>query len=518
MPRRLRIMKDRKLRALLNQHTSLTSVKDLNQLSAWLRAQLVHENPPALAKNFVEGFDQLIHAIDKSFIEAEEVLISRDIARQGLREILLQTEKDPTLSTDFAPTPEVDSEDLVFLSRKIQDLVESRTERFHDLALISNENVRILGSRNWQELGENLRQSALHLLGKSLSIEIWLPQELTGSNEPTDSFKELQGKPGQVLSVHRADDPNPVLALRVLNAEPLPADRLKIWDALAASILSSCDLIQHILSQKENGRRQSELRTAQLVQQTLMPRFEKSFPGLNITAVVESAQECGGDWWGHYALSEHRHLVLIGDVTGHGTASALVAAVLKGYADASVKNPQFDLTRFFHEFNRDLFAIGQGEICMSLLGLVIDTSTHEFEILSAGHPSPILIRDVPFNARALGDTANPVAGFSPQLPAHCVSQKLILEGPCHLLLYTDGLSETLNAENQVLGEGRIVRCLRQTAASGHPVGTDFRQALQDLQREWLCGKSVDDDTTYLILDYDPQAVGSTGQKPTPKSA
>ena len=61
-----------------------------------------------------------------------------------------------------------------------------------------------------------------------------------------------------------------------------------------------------------------------------MPKFEYRKSRLfEIANHFEAATECAGDWWNYYILPNNKLLILLGDVTGHGTASAILTAVVK---------------------------------------------------------------------------------------------------------------------------------------------------------------------------------------------
>jgi serine phosphatase RsbU (regulator of sigma subunit) len=81
------------------------------------------------------------------------------------------------------------------------------------------------------------------------------------------------------------------------------------------------------------SRMAQELQDAQIVQQTLMPDVRRISRGaLQLCGVYRSASKLSGDWWHYYPLDEHRTMLVMADVVGHGIGSAVVGAMAYGCA------------------------------------------------------------------------------------------------------------------------------------------------------------------------------------------
>src|SRR5207237_2375337 len=94
-------------------------------------------------------------------------------------------------------------------------------------------------------------------------------------------------------------------------------------------------LQQEQASDNETASRMAqELKNAQIVQQTLMPDVRRINRGpLQLCGVYRSASKLSGDWWSQFPLDDHRTLLVLADVVGHGIAPAVVGAM--GYGCAS---------------------------------------------------------------------------------------------------------------------------------------------------------------------------------------
>ncbi|MCB0420921.1 MAG: HAMP domain-containing protein, partial [Bdellovibrionales bacterium] len=98
---------------------------------------------------------------------------------------------------------------------------------------------------------------------------------------------------------------------------------------LASNFNSMASKIKSLLADtQDKARMEAELRTAQAVQELLLPEPKFKTNDVEITGAAIAAEECGGDWWHHFQ-SEKYYFIFIGDATGHGAPAALITSAAR---------------------------------------------------------------------------------------------------------------------------------------------------------------------------------------------
>src|SRR5439155_8815680 len=106
------------------------------------------------------------------------------------------------------------------------------------------------------------------------------------------------------------------------------------------------------------------------------------------------ATRCAGDFWGVYDLGGGRVLVAVGDVTGHGVASATVTAAASAACDVVVRRcgGDLDLAHLVAALDRAVRRVGGGELAMTCFAAILDPAARELRFVSCGHTTPYLCR------------------------------------------------------------------------------------------------------------------------------
>ena len=212
---------------------------------------------------------------------------------------------------------------------------------------------------------------------------------------------------------------------------------------------------------EEHTRVTQDLTVARAVQQRLLPDAAPDFPGIEITGHTLYADQTGGDYYDFIDLPEHetRRLgIVLGDVAGHGIASALmmasVRALLHGTAQAS-QSPSAVLRHINENLADDLHA-GQ---FMTLFYLIFDPKRHTILWADAGHDPAIIYRpdDDSFSELSGGDIPLGVDSDWQYENDHLHQMKTNEL----FMLGTDGIWETKSPNGELFGKGRLRAILRQ---------------------------------------------------------
>jgi sigma-B regulation protein RsbU (phosphoserine phosphatase) len=231
---------------------------------------------------------------------------------------------------------------------------------------------------------------------------------------------------------------------------------------------------------------EKDLSTAKAVQKAILHEPPKII-GYDIAARWEPASQLGGDFYDFFNRGELLGIV-IGDVSGHGVSSALVATLTEGIIN-EIGPSALSLPEMLAHLNERLLAsLGGKYNHVTMAMALLNPMTHELEYALAGHPAPILHQG---NGQAIS-----IEGSGTLLGLYedeiFVSQKIkILPGE-GLLFYTDGLTEARNQNQEELGESflfneiknyhqpkaeRMVNHLFERVSFIEPVAHDDRTAI-----------------------------------------
>ncbi|MGE5187012.1 MAG: PP2C family protein-serine/threonine phosphatase [Acidobacteriota bacterium] len=267
-----------------------------------------------------------------------------------------------------------------------------------------------------------------------------------------------------------------------------------------------------------------EVELAAAVQQQLLPG--KGPHHLGDVTVVGSwlpATRCAGDFWGVYALDSAeaadssgsvtrggsgRVLVAIGDVTGHGVASATVTAAASAACEVIVRRDgaALDLGRLVAALDAAVRRVGGGQLHMTCFATILDPTARELSFVSCGHPTPYLCRanESDLELQALVGRGNPL-GSSGALPAK-VQQRTLRAGDL-VVWYTDGVVDAQDPAGEAFGDRRLQRLLRRLDRT-HLAPAAVHSVVHAGVTAHRGGRPRLDDETIVVAQWRPPAPAS----------
>jgi sigma-B regulation protein RsbU (phosphoserine phosphatase) len=241
----------------------------------------------------------------------------------------------------------------------------------------------------------------------------------------------------------------------------------------------------------------AELRIARNIQASMLPRVFPPFPGrqeFEIYAMMEPAQEVGGDLYDFFFVDEHKLCALIGDVSGKGVPAALFMALSKTLlrSEAMQGHP---VSEILARVNNALCAENHECMFVTVFCLLLDTRTGEAQCGTAGHIPPLL-----GTSDGLIELQEPapglLAGFEENLRYE--STTIRLQPGDTLFLYTDGVTEAENPQKEAFSEARFrASILARRTTALHEIVAGVRQDIAQFTQ----GQSQSDDITLLALKY-----------------
>lgn len=255
-----------------------------------------------------------------------------------------------------------------------------------------------------------------------------------------------------------------------------------------------------VLEEQRNERLRAagELRAAREIQMGMLPdprAIDGMPPTLDFYALLEPAQEVGGDLYDAFMLDERRLCFMIGDVSGKGVPASLFMALTKTLAKSLARQERVPLDQLLGLVNDEMSRENPATMFVSAIVGIIDARSGEVELANAGHNAPILLRS----------TAAPLQLEGAGGPPLCVdqefaytTQRLKLASGDILLLITDGVTEAENEHQAQYGVSRAIECFAAERAA------DAAAACARLHadvKKFTAGAPASDDLTIVAIRF-----------------
>ena len=246
-----------------------------------------------------------------------------------------------------------------------------------------------------------------------------------------------------------------------------------------------------------------ELDIAHRIQRALLPRQLPQLPGFTLAASWESARQVGGDFYDAIVLDPNTLLLVVADVMGKGVPAAMFATIMRSLLRALVgrtRRPGSLLRRLNELLYDELSSVG---MFITVQLVVVDIERRQLVAASAGH-CPVMIAS-PDGVQPLRIAGTPL-GVLPN--ARYREQAIALESPAGLLLYTDGITEALNASGEMFGHERLAEWVRDRHGQVADANA-FRDELAAEIERFCRGEPLRDDQAFIVLLERPTAPVAT---------
>ncbi len=241
---------------------------------------------------------------------------------------------------------------------------------------------------------------------------------------------------------------------------------------------------------RENERIQHELRVAQLIQKTLLPKDLPALPGWKVNAYYQAARQVGGDFYDFIYLDDGRVGLVIGDVTDKGVPAALLMAttrsVLRAVAQRVVKPGQV-----LERVNEIIYQDIPPKMFVTCLYALLDPETGQLLYANAGH-------DLPYHRHQMGEVTELRATGMPLglMPGMKYEEKETrLAYGESILFYSDGIVEAHNSDRGMYGFPRLMKLVGE-----YDEDSSLKEdVLEDLAEFTGPGWEQEDDITMVTL-------------------
>jgi phosphoserine phosphatase RsbU/P len=257
----------------------------------------------------------------------------------------------------------------------------------------------------------------------------------------------------------------------------------------AAFVLENAQLHEQSLKQQQVQR---DLELAHKVQQGLLPAAPPKIDKYHFFDFYEPANQVGGDFYDYIHLSGDRLAIILADVSGKGVSAALVMAKLSAevrYCLASESSAAAAINRINNTFCHS----GWDDRFVTMVLALLDPRREEATIVNAGHMPPLLRRGTHVVEPIGGEQSGVPLGVDADYQYNASTMRLAPGD--FMTLFTDGISEAMNPENQLYGLERLTKQVGSPAADVAALG---RQILDDVKR-FVGGRPQSDDMCLLCF-------------------
>jgi len=263
-------------------------------------------------------------------------------------------------------------------------------------------------------------------------------------------------------------------------------DQLRLLQGICAHVAVAVHNAQRFGDEREQRERMSrEAEEARSIQQALLPRTSPLIPGFRVSGLSISAGSVGGDWYDFIPLPDGRWGLVLADVSGKGTAAALLMSATRGMLRSLAQTgsgPAEVLTRLNNMMIED-FPCGR---FVTMVYAELDPSSRVLRIASAGHLAPLLVE--PSGHRWINHEHGLPLGIS---ASKFSETEVTLGEHSRVAFYSDGITEAEVDSGEEYGAERLLAQMQSLDVTPEGLLADVRK--------FANGTGLRDDATVIMV-------------------
>jgi sigma-B regulation protein RsbU (phosphoserine phosphatase) len=244
----------------------------------------------------------------------------------------------------------------------------------------------------------------------------------------------------------------------------------------------------------ERQKIEEELSLARTIQQSLLPEGQAYFGGLHICGHSQPAESVGGDYFDYIYVSPTKMLIVVADVSGKGISAALYMSKVQGMMHMAAAQDASPRT-VLNLVNKYLYSVLSRNAFITMSCALIDLEKQQITLCRAGHTPAFTGSHGKWSLctpRGMGLGLVHSDFFAQTLE----EIQIPIQPGSHLLLYTDGITETMNAQRQEYGQDKLMDFLNScTAMDASHLHQEIMQDLVNFQAD----TEQHDDQTMVII-------------------
>jgi len=246
----------------------------------------------------------------------------------------------------------------------------------------------------------------------------------------------------------------------------------------------------------EKKRMDSDLQVAEEIQRILLPSSSPVLGNYDIDGINMPARQMSGDYYGYIRVDPGRWGVAIADVSGKGVPASLIMAMCRSVLRVQAPG-QTSAAEVLNQVNRQIYPDIKEDMFISMAYLLLNENGNDITLCRAGHDAPLLFEAKTGAVRKL----NP-PGMALGIDSGDVFQRVTrdftfrMETNDCLILYTDGVTEALDAAGNEYGIEQMTESIQAAANEG---AAAIRKRLTDDLMAFIGNHAQNDDITLIVI-------------------
>lgn len=241
---------------------------------------------------------------------------------------------------------------------------------------------------------------------------------------------------------------------------------------------------------------ENELVIARNIQEGLLPKEDPHIPGLEITGISLPSSIVGGDYFDYIPLSKNQILLLVGDVSGKGMPAAIYMSKVQGMIQMGA-GVHSDPAKILMDVNRRIFSSLDSKSFITMTIASVDAKLNKVEFCRAGH-TPALVKKQDsvqwMTGKGIGLGLEEGEIFDRSIE----EQQIKLNKGDYFILFSDGLTEAANSNQELYGEERLQNIVEKGMFSS---ASELKDLLLDDLKEFQKDSQQTDDITIVIVRF-----------------
>jgi len=243
--------------------------------------------------------------------------------------------------------------------------------------------------------------------------------------------------------------------------------------------------------QQEQRRLANELALASEIQFRLHPESPPAIPCYDILGVSFPCYEVGGDYYDFIEKPDGRYVIALGDVSGKGTGAAILMSSIHAAVRAHTRT-RLSASEIVSEINQYIYDNTPSNRYVTLFYSELDPRSHQLTYINGGHNPPLLVR-------ASGEvTPLDIGGFPVGITQFGDYREgwVEIEPGDVMVVYSDGVTESLNEEGEEFGDGRLIEIVQKNRGR---TAAGLRDRIDEALAKFVGKASAVDDLTLVIM-------------------
>jgi predicted permease len=323
-------------------------------------------------------------------------------------------------------------------------------------------------------------------------LERWSQETGGGHADEISTLRQIG--PAVVAPVSLKSGISGILFVRVGEKAAADGRTKRLLRSVAAQLalmIENSHLTDRIVEQERLRR---ELMMASEVQKRLFPEKAPEGGSVQLVGYCLPARGVGGDYYDFLRIGADQLGVALADVAGKGIAAALVMSVVQASLRSLAEDPALPLSQLTGKINRLLCASTGPSSYATFFYARLDEQTRRLTYVNGGHNPPFLLRNHQSGAIEELAAGGMIIGMFPF--SQYEEGTVQLESGDVLMLFTDGVSEAHNPDEEEFGEERLKDVLRRY---GHLAAEEMSEAILGELRAWMADAPQHDDLTFVLM-------------------